>query len=95
VRSPSADERATVEAQLRALIPAEAGDHRIATNVSVISGDDVAESIIAAAERVDADVIVVGSHARSGIERALMGSIAESVERHALRPVLIVRSRAP
>jgi universal stress protein A len=37
------------------------------------------------------DLIVMGSHGRSGIQRALVGSVAEGVLRHANVPVLIVR----
>ena len=37
------------------------------------------------------DLIVMGSHGRSGISRALLGSVAKGVVRHAAVPVLIVR----
>ncbi|PSP39268.1 universal stress protein [Halobacteriales archaeon QH_10_70_21] len=40
---------------------------------------------------VDADLIVMGTHGRSGIERRLIGSVAETVVRHAERPVMTVR----
>jgi nucleotide-binding universal stress UspA family protein len=39
-----------------------------------------------------ADVIVLGSHGRKGLDRFLMGSVAESVVRHARCSVLVVRS---
>jgi nucleotide-binding universal stress UspA family protein len=38
------------------------------------------------------DVIVIGTHGRTGIKRALLGSVAERVVRHAPVPVLVVRS---
>jgi nucleotide-binding universal stress UspA family protein len=43
------------------------------------------------ASEEDADLIVVGSHGRTGIERLLIGSTAERVTRHASCPVLTVR----
>jgi nucleotide-binding universal stress UspA family protein len=41
------------------------------------------------AEEIDADLIVMSTHGRSGIGHALAGSVAESVIRTATRPVLI------
>ncbi len=40
-----------------------------------------------------ADVIVVGSHGRQGLEHLLIGSVAEGVTRTATVPVLVVRAR--
>jgi nucleotide-binding universal stress UspA family protein len=54
------------------------------------SGEPVFE-IVRYAESVKADAIIVGTHARSGIDRLLMGSVAEGVLRTATIPVLVVR----
>ena len=48
----------------------------------------------AAADEIDADLIVIGSHGRRGIAKALLGSVAESVVRHAHRPVVTIRAPA-
>lgn len=48
-------------------------------------------SIVAAAEDCHADLIVMGTHGRSGLSRVLMGSVAEYVLRHAPCPVLTVK----
>jgi len=40
------------------------------------------------------DLVVMGSHGRTGIKRALLGSVAEKVVRHAKCPVLVARKRA-
>ena len=88
------DERTGIAARLRAAAPPEASEHGIATHVSVVEGHFAAEAILQAAERLDVDVIAVGSHGRSGVARALMGSVAEAVARRSTRPVLIVRAPA-
>jgi nucleotide-binding universal stress UspA family protein len=94
--SPLGDERrAALESQLRALIPPEAEAAGITTNVSVIEARFAAEAVIAAAERLDVDLIAVASRGRSGFKRAVLGSVAEEVARGATRPVLIVRSESP
>jgi nucleotide-binding universal stress UspA family protein len=48
--------------------------------------------IVKAAEEWQADLIVIGSHGRGGVGRALLGSTAETVMRHSRCPVLVVRS---
>ncbi len=53
-----------------------------------------AEEIVAAAREWQADLIVLGTHGRSGVGRLLMGSTAEGVLRHAPCPVLAVPARA-
>ena len=49
--------------------------------------------IVSVAEEVDAGLITVGSRGLGGMNRALMGSISDSVVRHASCPVLIVREK--
>jgi nucleotide-binding universal stress UspA family protein len=43
------------------------------------------------AEEIGAGLIVIGSRGRGGIRRALMGSVSDSVVRHAHCPVMVVR----
>lgn len=47
--------------------------------------------IISAAKEKKVDLIVMGSHGRSGISRLLMGSVTERVIGHAVCPVLVVK----
>jgi nucleotide-binding universal stress UspA family protein len=53
----------------------------------------VAEEIVSLAEEIRAGLIVVGSRGLGGIKRALMGSVSDSVVRHAHCPVLVVRKK--
>jgi len=50
-----------------------------------------AQEIVEYAGEIHADLIVVGTHGRSGMSRLLMGSVAEHVVRTAPCPVLVVR----
>jgi nucleotide-binding universal stress UspA family protein len=52
-----------------------------------------AEEIVKAAASWPADMIVIGSHGRNELGRVLLGSVAETVMRHACCPVLVVRRR--
>jgi nucleotide-binding universal stress UspA family protein len=52
---------------------------------------DARDLILRACEEVHADLIVMGTHGRRGIRRALLGSVAESVVRTAPCPVLTIR----
>ena len=52
---------------------------------------DIRETIVNIAQEWKADLIVIGSRGRSGIQRFLLGSVAESVARHAPCSVEIVR----
>jgi nucleotide-binding universal stress UspA family protein len=49
------------------------------------------QEIVRLAEEVGAGLIVTGSRGRGGVRRALMGSVSDSVVRHAHCPVLVVR----
>jgi nucleotide-binding universal stress UspA family protein len=51
---------------------------------------DTADGIIECANKFNADLIVIGTHNRTGLDRFFMGSIAEHVVRHSEIPVLVV-----
>jgi nucleotide-binding universal stress UspA family protein len=76
--------------QVRDVLAAEgAEDAKVAVRVS----PNAANAIVEYARDVHADVIVVGTHGRSGVSRLLMGSVAEHVVRSAPCPVLVVRPK--
>ncbi len=60
----------------------------------MISEGEVAESIFASVRDKHIDLIVLGTHGRKGLSKALIGSVAESVFRHAEIPVLTVGPQA-
>lgn len=51
------------------------------------------ERILALAEELKADMIVIGTHGRTGMQRLLVGSVAENVLRHAHCTVLVARQK--
>jgi nucleotide-binding universal stress UspA family protein len=56
---------------------------------------DVAAGIVSAAQATACDLIVMGTHGRTGLGRLLMGSVAESVLRTAPCPVVTVKTPFP
>lgn len=59
-----------------------------------VEASNVAQAIVDFAASVDADVVLVGTHGRSGMSRVLLGSVAEAVVRAAGCSVFVVRPKA-
>ena len=70
------------------------GQHGIRAETHVAIGE-ATPIIDAFAERVDADLIVMASHARTGAQRAVQGSVTDAVMRTARRPVMVCRLVSP
>jgi len=66
-------------------------DEQIAVEHRLIEGDPAPEILRSAVES-KADLVVMGTHGRTGLSRLLMGSVAEQVIRKAGCPVLTVKS---
>lgn len=66
-------------------------DLSVAGEVSEVVIGEAAQTLLRAAERYGADVLVMGTHGRYGLNRWFGGSVAETVVRHADLPVLVVR----
>ena len=81
--------RRLVEVERTLLAPA-AG---LRLQFSAPAGSAPAETIIAHALAVHADAIVVGSHGRRGLDRLLLGSVAEAIVRRSPCSVLTVKQR--
>ncbi len=65
--------------------------------VALLTQGSTVETILAEAKKLAADLIIVGSHGRSGIEKLFMGSVSEGILKDALCPVLVIpaSSRSP
>ncbi|HKS92638.1 MAG TPA: universal stress protein, partial [Tepidiformaceae bacterium] len=61
-----------------------------AVTYDVAFAHDPADAIAEQARDLKADMIALGSHGRSGVNRAIMGSVAEKLMRHASTPVLVI-----
>jgi nucleotide-binding universal stress UspA family protein len=96
--APALGEQGVVEAEqrardlLRERVTAVTGRAGTDVQVYVAVGRAHAE-VVRAAERLLADLLVIGSHGGSGIARVLLGGVAEKVVRHAHCPVLVARAR--
>jgi nucleotide-binding universal stress UspA family protein len=62
---------------------------------AVVREGNAAAEIVDQATKMNADLLVIGTHGRSGFERLLLGSVAEKVLRKARCPVLTVPRRLP
>jgi len=67
-----------------------AADRDVDVETAVVEGSPSRE-IITQAEETDCDLVVMGTHGRGGIDRLLLGSVAEKVVRGSSVPVLTVR----
>lgn len=80
-----------VSHKLSALVPIEASQHGISTQVEVVVHRDAALAICQVAERLAVDVICLCSHGRAGLSKALLGSVAGTVMAKTRRPLFVVR----
>lgn len=79
------------QARLQAMAERGARPRRLSTHFRY---GTPAEQIIQLAADFDADMVVVGTHGRTGVTRLVVGSVAEKVVRTAPCPVLVVRDKA-
>lgn len=68
----------------------QTGYKDIVLDHKLVEGDPATE-ILALADTLEADFIVLGTHGRTGLARFLMGSVAEQVSRKAGVPVLLIK----
>ena len=62
--------------------------------VPILKQADPRDAVISTAEDLSADLVVMGTHGRHGLARALIGSVAESVVRTSPVPVMTVHAAA-
>lgn len=66
-------------------------DAGVNVEASVIESHTAWRGVVKAAESMQADLIVMGSHGRSGLEKLVLGSVTQAVLSHTKLPVLVVR----
>jgi nucleotide-binding universal stress UspA family protein len=81
VPNPATEDLEGMLHEIKPSDPAVAHEHRMITG-------DPATAVVRLAEEEDVDMIVMGTHGRTGLSRLLMGSVAEAVVRRATCPVL-------
>jgi nucleotide-binding universal stress UspA family protein len=86
---PDEDEIAGLEAKMVAAASAHGAR---ATAKVLVRLSDVSDIILDAARTTGAELIVMGTHGRTGVRRLLLGSVAEHVLRHADCPVVTVHA---
>jgi nucleotide-binding universal stress UspA family protein len=89
-KTKPANDDANLLAQLRSLVPPDA-EERFDLKFEIVEENSPAKAIAQQAERFDADAICLGSHGRSGLAKALLGSVAQEVMAKSKRPILTVR----
>jgi nucleotide-binding universal stress UspA family protein len=62
-----------------------------AVESSVVESHSAWRGVVEAAESAGADLIVMGSHGRKGLEKLVLGSVTQAVLSHTKRSVLVVR----
>ena len=91
--TPVPELRYGIEAGLDAIAQRRAGSPALGRSLTVLG--DPAQKIAELARELGVDLIVMSTHARRGLSRALLGSVTESVIRSAHCPVLVLRSGEP
>lgn len=76
---------------LRALTALAPAAMKRTVHAHILRGEDAARTIAQAAARLGVDAICIASHGRSGITRALVGSVADKLLRATRKPVLVLR----
>ncbi len=83
-----ADFHESLHERLSHLVPRDSG---IPVETILIEGN-ASKEILRVAEEQHCDVIVLGTHGRTGLSRVLLGSVAEDVIRHSRLPVLTLKT---
>lgn len=85
--------RAEIQRKLEEFAREELADHpedlQRVESIQVVHGNPAAQ-ILLAADRLDADVVVMGSHGKGALAYAFLGSTAEKVLRKSHRPVFVI-----
>lgn len=92
---PVTEAAAAARTRLSQLIPPDASGTGVATEVVVLEAPEAWLAICQTAERLGVDMICLGTHGRTGMAKAALGSVAANVLAHSRRPLLLARSQRP
>jgi nucleotide-binding universal stress UspA family protein len=87
VVGPLVPNLSAIRGEVRALLD-QVGAGKVTESVRLMA--DPAGAVLEAAREADVDLLVLTTHGRRGVTRALLGSVAEKIIRHADRPVLVL-----
>ena len=87
----AASQELAAQAHAQAQAQCLEGGPEVALQVKLVEGVTAASGIVQAAAEVGADLIVLGSHGRTGIVRLMLGSVATKVVAESPVPVLVTR----
>jgi len=87
--------RDQIEEEARERLHDLAPDKDIETTVSLQLSFDVAETIYEYVDERHIDLVVMGTHGRQGLDRLMLGNVANKIVRHAPCPVMTVREEVP
>ncbi len=68
------------------------GEDKIET---LVKDGDFAKTILNTAKELNADIIIMGTHSKRGLDKILMGSVAEKVLHHSSIPLFIIPTKTP
>jgi nucleotide-binding universal stress UspA family protein len=88
-----ASQRAQAAQEMDRLVR-QAVDAGVRTSTALVDGGIPAREIVRAAQEAKADILVLGTHGRTGVARLFLGSVAAGVVATATCPVLTVRAQA-
>lgn len=88
----AAKEIAGVESKIADAL-ATAGIHDADVHVYVSRRANIGDDIVERVRKLGSELLVIGTHGRTGLDALLIGSVAERVVRHATCDVLVVRVR--
>jgi nucleotide-binding universal stress UspA family protein len=82
--------RPRLERQVERAVSRVAGAEALRVGIEVLWANDPTDAVLTWAKEREIDLLVMGTHGRSGLSRALVGSVASGIARRTPRPVLLV-----
>lgn len=85
------DEQENIAESMLKKLETRAADKNVLLSIKIIHNPSSSDGIVAFADSGNIDLIVMGSHGRTGLRKIVLGSVANGVIGHAKCPVLITK----